>query len=144
MVFPRTPVDGWWEKWQGIPYKKGGRDWLLALDCWGLCLAIWAHDFGFETADPLDGVKPSPNQCLFPDLVEFDRASKIILPNWQTTKTAIPGAAVLFLRGGLASHVGLVTGGGYFLHTAEGLGSRVIRLDDSNWRDRFGGYFVPA
>jgi len=143
MGFLQTPPENWWEKWLGLPYQKQGRDPVSGLDCWGLNLAVWAKDFGFIADDPLADYQQKTGGLL-PDLMRFSRISKTLLPNWQKQQQAIPGAAVLFLRGGRPAHVGLVTGSGYFLHTAQGQGSRLLRLDCPQWKPRFGGYFVPA
>lgn len=123
----------WWNDYQRIPYKIGGRD-RDGLDCWGLVRLIYAEQFQREIPsltgdyDNLEDVKH------LHELVARD------IEQWTKVELAECGDIVLFNHAG-APHVGIITEPGKFLHIRAGTTSLNERLSSPHWRSRIRGFY---
>ena len=106
----------WAARWIGRPYARGGRG-PEAVDCWGLCLAVWRERYGVELPD------------LWPAATGGLIAHRLlrIRPGVAARRLAGPveGCAVIMARARIADHIGVwiaPSDGGGVLHAVEPVG----------------------
>jgi hypothetical protein len=64
-----------------------------------------------------------------------------IIKQWTKVDEGVDGDVVLFRMQGFPSHVGLVIGGGKFLHVLPGREACIEKLDSVHWRSRVVGFY---
>lgn len=123
----------WWNDYQRIPYKLGGRD-RDGLDCWGLVRLVYAEQFQRDL--------PSLNQN-YDNLEDSAHLHELVATNkegWQAVEIPQTGDVVLLTHMG-NPHVGVCTEAGMFLHIRPGTLATNERLTSAHWRSRIKGYY---
>ena len=129
-------MNQWWNDYLGLPYVANGRA-RSGLDCWGLVRLVHAEVFGNDLPSFADRYIVS----------ERDKTAELIALNkeaWTKVEVAQTGDVALFRILGEASHVGIITRPGYFLHVREGQDSVIERLDSAAWKHRLVGVYRYA
>lgn len=123
----------WSERYIGLPYAANGRT-RDGLDCWGLVRLVHAEQFS--------NVLPSYSDDY--DGPEDQRAAELIAAareGWVRVEDHQPGDVVVLRMWGEATHVGVITEPGMFLHIRIGRDSVVERLDSALWARRIEGVY---
>lgn len=129
----------WCASYRRIPFLEKGRD-RAGVDCWGLVRLVLEEQFGFlglpsyedryrGTADR-DGIAAAVRSGL--------------LQGWERSYVAAAGSLVILRLAGRPWHCGLMANGSSMLHTLEGTGVCVERLDSLLWRNRVEGWWRLA
>lgn len=140
----RAPAgDGRWSQpYVGLPWKERGasRD---GVSCWGLVVLVYAEVLGIALPDyAADRVSPAERERIAEAFAEGRR----LLP-WRGVPEPEARAfdLLLFRRGGLDAHVGLVVVPGRMLHATSGADSAVVDYRTGRWSPRLAGvYRHPA
>jgi cell wall-associated NlpC family hydrolase len=125
----------WTAQYIGLPFLAGGRD-RDGLDCWGLVSLVYREQLGVAL-DDLSGLYL--DDCAVKDIAPLI-ARQAEGPQWRKVErdAVQPFDVLVFRRGALAAHVGLVIDRKYFLHVnddqvlscreryTEGLWSRLL------------------
>jgi cell wall-associated NlpC family hydrolase len=163
---PRDPNDPepWAAAYCGLDFKEFGRT-RPAVDCWGLVRLPLAEVFGCET-EPFASGYASCSRHHVEDMAGLIAAGSVgwaavaEAPYWRDAQAGIeapvplppdyhlcplgaerPGDVLLIRQYGQACHVGLVAGGGNFLHIEERKKSLCESYRDSEWRRRIVGIY---
>lgn len=123
----------WAAEYVGIPYRFGGlaRD---GADCWGLVRLVLAEKFGKE----LPAFARQESQEELSRIADEARATL----GAESVEMAEPGDILLLSILGLPSHVGVVVGDGYMLHTLGTLQcSALERYTSPRWAPRVRGVY---
>lgn len=123
----------WVAPWVGLAFEDRGRG-PAAFDCWGLARAVIHARFGvllpswdeYESTDDVSQMAQA-----------VARAKFVLRPIGQPSE----GDLVLLRAQGRPTHVGVLAGDGWFLHTLRGVGSAVERLDSLAWSRRVEGFY---
>lgn len=120
----------------GIPWLDRGRDPVVGLDCWGLVRHWYRLRLGLELPSLVQGYAHAHDRHAVAALVARESAG------WVPVPTA-PQAddLVTLLLAGRPWHVGVVLDERHFLHTLEGHGSVIGRLDAPLWSPRIDGFW---
>lgn len=114
----------------GIPYVDRGRDPAVGLDCWGLPRHFYDVVKGIDLPSLLDGYRSAKDHAAVTALVMQESAG------WAETSTPVFGDLVTLRVAGRPWHVGIWLDDRHFLHTLEGVGSCIGRLDSPLWVQR--------
>lgn len=123
----------WAAEYVGIPYIFGGlsRD---GADCWGLVRLILAEQFGKDL--PAFSREDSPEALA---RIAAEASATIAAACVATPEV---GDILLLNHNGAPSHVGIVVGDGYMLHTLGRLaGAALERYTSPRWAARIQGVF---
>lgn len=126
----------WSDKYIGIPFRDGGRD-FSGCDCAGLVLLALREERGIVAADTaeaygMDDFHGAAGHGRLAELVERG------LREWRVVSgPPRPFDLVRYAVGGNPCHVGLCIGGGMFLHVEKHGGAHCLMLSTPQWRRRF-------
>lgn len=127
-------MKNWWNKYVGIPYKLHGRD-TDGLDCWGLVRLVYKDEKSIDLPSLSQEYYSSDN---------FKQNEEVISnnnENWYLSEDYTVGDVVLFRINGAESHVGIVIDENRFLHSKEGVGVTIEKLNSNQWRKRIAGFY---
>lgn len=118
----------------GVPFLDRGRDPQKGLDCYGLAIELFRRH-GID-------LPPYWVSCVDASLINKTIAEE--KENWQLVGIeVVPSLAVVRFNSGYLNHVLVNIGNGKFIHTGRKIGVRIERFDDSYWRRRYEGFYVP-
>lgn len=121
------------EKYVGIPFVAGGRDYSGA-DCWGLARLFYKEELGVDL--------PSfSTEYTETDAQRMQELISQYREGWERTKEPAYGDLVLFKVLGADSHIGVYIDNNQFLHSMEKIGSAIQYLDSVEWKSRVVGFF---
>ena len=129
----------WVSKYVGLPYSLHGRT-PSGVDCYGLCLLVWANEFGFH------GLGDPPYQSVKDKVLALEKG----LSDWEKVEDPRVGDAVLFHCAGRPLHIGMVVEKGWMLHIeADSMAGRpkyssYERYLTPLWRSRVLGFYRYA
>lgn len=123
----------------GLPFKSLGRD-RAGLDCCGLALLVLRERFGIHAPDYLFDYPDAMDRAAVSAVVEREAKTRWV----KAGDPPVLGDVVVFHRGRMQSHVGVVIGDRRFLHIVEGANSCIARLDSIAWRNRIVGFYRYA
>ena len=123
----------------GLPFQVRGRS-RTGVDCWGLACLVYRECLGIEL--------PSYDDS-YTNLSAAELADRAVIINaersrWiavMTTFDVRQFDCVLFTRGGMPAHVGIVVRYGVMLHVHEGIESVIEEYTSPKWRPRLEGHF---
>lgn len=104
----------WSERYIGIPHVEFGRTFKGA-DCWGVPCLAYRHELGIELPDYVQGYVSEDERAELAAIIGGATASSIWYP---VEALAMPFDIVVFRRGRIDTHVGLVIHDGLMLHSA--------------------------
>jgi len=119
----------------GIPYVDKGTDPAVGLDCWQLIKHVYADALGVLIPDYMSFYKSAMS------IREASACIALAIPEWEHVETKQPGDVLVFRINEAPWHTGMYLGNGLMLHTDEGHGSVVDRIDNIRWRNRFYGAY---
>ena len=125
----------WWNKYIGIPYTTEGRERDSGLDCWGLVRLVYKEELGIDLPTFTNTYHDTETQA---EALAFGKEY------WDNIEAQESGDVVIFRIAGEASHVGIITIPGFFIHVREGQDSVVESLDSIKWRKRIEGIYRYA
>ncbi len=118
----------------GIPYRNLGRT-RKAWDCWGMVRVFYKDELGIRLPT-LGGYADSEDGEDVENTVRKEAST-----NWIKVDTPKPYDVVVFNMAGNASHVGVMLGGGKFLHALKGRLTCVERINGLMWANRIHGFY---
>lgn len=124
------------ETFIGIPYLDRGRDPGVGLDCWGLPILFYKRYLNVALPSLLEGYDTARDHQAVTDLV-LQQSSM-----WNVADAPAWARLVTLNVAGRPWHVGVCLDGRHFLHTMEGLGSVIDRLDSPRWQPRVDKYWT--
>jgi len=128
----------WTDAYIGLPHVDLGRD-RAGCDCYGLASLIYRDQLGINLPDYLDYVS-TDERAEIAALIAGAASS----PNWNAVETqaqVAPLDIVLFRRGRLTSHIGVVVSAGLMIHMAEAEHSRLEHYTTARWASRLIGHY---
>lgn len=117
-----------------VPFLVGGRDWS-GWDCWGLVFIAYRELFGIDIPSLSDEYD---EKLSFAELNTLVNTQK---PLWNSVEQPMFGDVRLFKVSRYQSHVALVLPWRSMIHTTQGVGTVVERLDVITWAKRHVEYF---
>jgi len=120
-----------------VPYLNRGRT-KTGLDCWGLVRMIYRDELGIYLGN-LDGYSDSENEEEVGNVIVSESSD-----NWIETTSPKPLDVVVLRLASKPCHVGVVIGGGDFIHALRGRGVTVGRLSGVLWRNRIHAFYRYA
>lgn len=121
----------WSTEYIGLPWKAGGRT-RDGLDCYGLAHLVYRERLGIELPSYDDAYVTAE------EWIEIDAliAGGLAHGQWKeiTLKDAHEYDGLIFRRGALATHVGIVVAPGLMLHATAGRASAVERFANGQWK----------
>jgi cell wall-associated NlpC family hydrolase len=126
----------WVKKYIGIPFLSNGRT-LEGCDCYGLVRLVLFNEYKINLPELSDNYNNALNikeiSQMFTEHRPVLASEKLYEPREQ--------AVVVITEHGVASHIGIVAGNGYILHTGAKTGSVCQRAEHPGLRDRIEGYY---
>lgn len=132
----------WSTDFIGLPYVEFGRD-RRGVDCWGLAKLVYAEILGIELPSYIERYT-SPEERRELDALIHSVADG---ETWARPVRATTFDIVVFRRGHMEAHVGIVVSPGLMLHTSAGDHSRLEHYGSGRWAHRLTGvyrYFEAA
>ena len=126
----------WVKKYVGIPFVSNGRT-PEGCDCYGLIRLVLQNEYGIILPELSDD---------YTNALNVEQTAKLFaqhLPVIASVKLKEPreSAVVVLTERGKPSHVGIVAGNGYILHTGAKTGSVCQRSTHPGLRGRIEGYY---
>jgi probable lipoprotein NlpC len=125
----------WSAKYIGLPYHDLGRD-MNGCDCWGLVRIAYNLELGIELP-AFDGYGSSDDVAAVNGVLAEQLVSDLCLPVIKGQEREFD--VVVFRRGRLDSHVGIVVSPGQMLHIAEKDQARIEGYSEGYWAARLTG-----
>jgi len=126
----------WVKKYVGIPFVSNGRT-ADGCDCYGLVRLVLCNEYGVtlpELSNDYDNaLNIAQTAKLFAEHLPVIASVKIKEPK--------ESALIVITEQGKPSHVGIVAGNGYILHTGAKTGSVCQRTSHPGLRSRIEGYY---
>lgn len=117
-----------------IPFREKGRDYS-GCDCWGIPYLIYRDMLWIELPLYCEQYQNTADRAELARLTGGEKAA------WCEVETPIPYDLVLIQILGHPVHVGVVIGGGKFIHCMRDVNTTIERLNSPAWRDRIVGYY---
>jgi len=121
----------------GKPFRRGARG-PHFYDCWGLVMEVYRR-FGTDIPDYDCGRYESTDvhNCAETGKQDFIPITSLPPP--------VPCVVLIrFNESILDNHVGAHIGDNQFIHTREGIGVNVDRLDSPAWSRKISGFYIPG
>lgn len=129
----------WCASYLRIPFREKGRD-RTGVDCWGLVRLALEEQFGFLGLPGYeDGYRDTADRD---GIAEAVRSG--LLQGWEPADSPAAGSLVILRLAGRPWHCGLMANRTWMLHTLEGTGVCVERVDGLLWRNRIEGWWRYA
>jgi len=135
----------WSDRYIGLPYRDRGRDHDGA-DCWGLVRLVYREALAITLPSYLETYASLEERA---EIAAAIGAKSARYP-WRRIATGDARGfdLVLFQRGGIADHVGIVVAPSAMLHVARGSEAVIAPYDETPWSGRLVGLYrhaaVPA
>lgn len=126
----------WSNDFVGIPYVEFGRD-RAGVDCWGLAKLVYAEILGIELPSYIEQYTSQEERHELDALISSAAGSE----TWATIAQATTFDIVVFRRGHMEAHVGIVVSPGLMLHTSTGDHSRLEHYSSGRWAHRLTGIY---
>lgn len=126
----------WTARYIGIPFRDLGRD-ASGCDCWGLARLVFAKEHGIDLPSYADGYASPDEHREIAGLISGARSST----SWWPVERVQEFDVLVFRRGRLDTHVGLVCGRGRMLHMAGTDQSKIETYEAGAWGNRLHGAF---
>ena len=124
----------WCAAYLRVPFAEKGRD-RSGADCWGLVRLVLEEQFGLLG---LPGYESEYRNTSDRDgIAEAVRSG--LLDGWEPTDAPAAGVLVILRLAGRPWHCGVMANRNWMLHTLEGTGVCVERIDGMLWRNRIEG-----
>lgn len=127
----------WTQKYVGIPFVSGGRDYD-GCDCYGLVRLILNDEYQIQlpalNSDYSDAMDCEQTKNLFKEYVPVICGTKIENPEEKAV-------CLVRTRGGLCTHVGIYAGDGFIIHTRNKTGAVCERLSSPFLTGRIEGWY---
>lgn len=127
----------WSDKYIGIPFLEGGRD-FKGCDCGGLVLLVLREERGVEARDFVDYEVEDFKSLR--GLIKIGRGiDEVVSEDWVRVGGEVkPFDLLRFKKGKAHCHVGIYAGENRFLHVEDGPGqiAHLAGLDDLSWGPR--------
>lgn len=138
LPFAAAPIADWARHYVGLPWKEKGRD-RDGVDCWGLVRLCYAGVAAIDLPSYDDAYDSTIER------EEIARLFRLGRTNWReiTPGREEPLDVAMFALVGQQCHVGVVVGGGKFLHAEQGVGAVIESYRGLKWARRlrmFGRY----
>lgn len=125
----------WSNRYIGTPWRDLGRD-ASGCDCWGLACLVYRQELGIDLPDYLGAYLSADERAEVAALISAGAQS----PLWHPVDDC-PAAfdLVVFRRGRLTSHIGIVIRPGLMLHMAGEDAAKVEDYRSGHWAPRLTG-----
>lgn len=121
-------------RYADIPFAEKGRG-MTGCDCWGIPYLIYRDMLGIELPAYTEQYQNTEDRKELARLTCNEKSA------WCEVETPIPYDIVLMKIIGHPCHVGVVIGGGRFIHCMRDSGTTVEKLNSILWRDRIVGFY---
>ncbi|SCB18558.1 C40 family peptidase [Rhizobium lusitanum] len=126
----------WTTDFVGVPYVEFGRG-RRGVDCWGLAKLVYAETLGIELPSYIERYTSQEERRELDALISSAAGSE----TWASTVHAATFDIVVFRRGDMEAHVGIVVSPGLMLHTSADDHSRVEHYNSGRWAHRLTGIY---
>lgn len=126
---------GFTNAYVGVPFLSHGRD-REGWDCWGLLRVFYEEQFGIRL--------PSYDESYQDALTDESNIQRVFQrerEQWVPIEAPEIGDAIWMRIVGHEMHVGVWCGPDRMLHTIDGIGSHIQRLDSPSWRKRILSFY---
>ena len=130
----------WVNNYKGIRYLFRGRSREEGLDCWGLTRLIMLEQFDIELPSYDTDYESVRQAALMRDVSVREQESWTRIDAGQERA----GDLILIRMQGQPIHVGVVIGGGRFVHIYSGIDVTHDRYRSQRWKDRICGFYRYA
>ncbi len=126
----------------GVPYVDHGRS-HDGVDCWGLVHLVYDELLGIRLPDYRAFYGSANDQAEVSALLGMAAAGQIAGASWRPVPRGDwkPLDVVLIRMGRYASHVGILAGGGLFLHCLKGRAAVLEAVDSFHWGSAIKGAY---
>lgn len=129
-------MNHWTQKYVGIPYLDRGRTFEGA-DCYGLIRLVYRDELLIDLASFSEEYPSAVDMACVAGLISDARTEQ----TWIEQREARPYDVLVFRRGRVECHLGLVVARGRMLHMAEGQSSRIEPYETGEWMPRLTGIY---
>jgi cell wall-associated NlpC family hydrolase len=126
----------WSNDFVGIHYVEFGRD-RAGIDCWGLAKLVYAESLGIELPGYIEQYTSREERRELDALI----SSAAVSETWTRVVQAATFDIVVFRRGHLDTHVGVVVSPGLMLHVSADHHSRLEHYHSGRWAHRLTGIY---
>lgn len=124
----------WSRDYVGLPWRFAGRS-RDGIDCWGLLWLIYRDVLKIDVASYERETLDAPEREQIAALLTEDRNKS----PWRHAEQEQQFDMVVFRRGGIESHVGIVVEPGRMIHILHGGESSIERFDRGRWKPKLVG-----
>ncbi|QND45299.1 C40 family peptidase (plasmid) [Rhizobium lusitanum] len=126
----------WTNDYIGLPYVEFGRD-RAGVDCWGLAKLVYGEALGIELPSYIEQYTSPEERRELDALI----SAVAVGETWTRTVQAASFDIVVFRRGHMEAHVGIVVSPGLMLHTSADDHSRLEHYNSGRWAHRLTGIY---
>ena len=126
----------WTDKYIGIPSLDRGRS-INGADCYGLVWLVYRDELLIDLPSYAGEYPSVTDVTTIGELISGAKTEQ----TWREQREARPFDVLVFRRGRVDCHVGLVVARGRMLHMAEGQSSRIEPYDTGEWLPRLTGTY---
>ena len=125
----------WTNAYIGIPFLDLGRD-KEGCDCWGLVRLVYRQELGIDVPSYAGDYHSTEERQEIARLIGAAQCS----PSWRKVENPQAFDVVLFRRGLLTAHIGIVMRPDWMLHMHDA-GARIENYRLTSWQSRFLGCY---